>query len=277
MTVLTTYPWVADAFAAVREESGGRFVTAACPLTHDHPANKLRLWVSNGKSAGSLSFKCWAGCPKLEILRAVGRGWRDCYPGGSVPEDVRQQVAARYRYTDESGVLLYETVRLEPGRNGRDKEFRQRRPDPADARRWLWSLGDVRRVVYRLPEVVRSPRVHVVAGEKDADSLWKIGMAATTNVCGERAEWLPAYTASLAGKEVVVVEDADEAGRRHADEVCGSLLTAARSVRRVRLASKDATAFLNGLRAGGIVDPEELRRLWRAAVETSPRWVSETT
>ena len=51
---------------------------------------------------------------------------------------------ATYQYTDETGVLLYEVLRYEP------KTFRQRRPDGNGG--WIWQLGDVRRVPYRLPE-----------------------------------------------------------------------------------------------------------------------------
>ena len=53
--------------------------------------------------------------------------------------------AKEYPYTDEGGKLLYQVIRLEP------KDFRQRRPDGNGG--WIWSLGGIRRVLYRLPQL----------------------------------------------------------------------------------------------------------------------------
>lgn len=273
MSVLSKYAWVGERFAGVREDRNGEFVDATCPLACHRSAN-VRLWVCHD---GSLGFKCWAGCPKLEILRAVGATWRDCFPGGEMPARPKQEVAGRYPYRDEAGVLLYETVRLEPGWNGRDKDFRQRRPKPGGG--WEWKLGDVRRVLYRLPELIAAEptaTVFVVAGEKDCESLARLGLTATTNVCGERSPWLDEYSEYLAGRYVVVIPDADSAGGRHADEVVGSLVRhGAGSVRVAPLPAKDVTAFLTELRVSGVNTPEELvGELW-AAVSNEPAWVKE--
>ena len=270
MRVLQAFPWVGERFCGVREEQCGKYVTADCPFAC-HSTARLRLWLGDN---GQLLFGCYRGCPKLEILRVVGAGWKDCFPGGEMPEMPKQEIVARYPYHDESRRVLYMTVRLEPGMRGRDKDFRQRRPKPGGG--WEWSLGDVRRVLYRLPELLAAKKDRVVvvcAGEKDADTLRAIGVLATTNVCGERSEWLDSYSATLAGRQVVVVEDADGTGRRHANEVCGSLLEHAATVRRVRLPAKDATAFVNGLRALDVTTPAELRRLLWENMTTATLWV----
>ena len=170
--------------------------------------------------------------------------------------------------------MLYQAVRYEPGWNGRDKDFRQRRPKPGGG--WLYNLDGVRRVLYRLPELLDADRnlpVFVVAGEKDADTLFALNLVATTNVCGERAEWLDGYSAALAGRNVVVIEDRDSAGRRHAHEVCGSLMCRARSVRRLALpGAKDATAFVIALRRNGVDTPAELREILLDNVNEAARW-----
>lgn len=254
MNVLDAYPWIADRFSVIRTEGSGQYVVCDCPL-RNHDNSRLRLWL--GKD-GRLMFGCYACGPKakLEILRAQGLSWSDCFPEGTKIERQHQEVVAKYPYRDERGDLLYMTLRLEPGRGGKDKEFSQRRPNPAfnqlapvgaDNRKWLHSLGNVRRVLYRLPELRRAHParpVFLVAGEKDADNLRSLGLVATTNVCGESAEWLESYSVALAGRHVVVIEDADQAGKRHANEVVGSLLPHARTVTRVLLPGKDATAYL---------------------------------
>ena len=55
------------------------------------------------------------------------------------------RVVASYPYFDENGETLFVVDRYDP------KGFRQRRPDGKGG--WLWSTGDARRVLYRLPEI----------------------------------------------------------------------------------------------------------------------------
>jgi hypothetical protein len=83
------------------------------------------------------------------------------------------RVVATYDYTDADGALLYQVLRLEP------KSFRQRRPDGNGD--FIWSLGDMCRVPYRLPELQKYPdaTIFVCEGEKDADRVASHGHCAT--------------------------------------------------------------------------------------------------
>lgn len=272
MRVLDAYPIVADRFAGVVEVKGGAEVWATCPLGHANA--KVTFNIGQDGRLVVHCFRCGKGSA-LEILRAVGMGYKDCFPAKTDWKAVRRQVTARYRYRDEAGVTLYETVRMEPGHGGGDKTFCQRRPTPQGG--WVWNLDGVRRVLYRLPELLDPANagrvVMVVAGEKDADNLAAVGVLATTNVNGERAEWLDSYSAALAGRDVVVVVDGDATGRRHANEVIGSLLAHdVAAVRRLALPQKDATAFLNGFRAAGVTDPRELRQALAMEVRAAKKW-----
>lgn len=91
-------------------------------------------------------------------------------------------IVASYRYTDESGELLFEVCRHEP------KTFRLRRPDADAPGGWIWKLGDVRRPLYRLPQVLAAEEVYVCEGEKDADALVGLDLCATTNANGAALE-----------------------------------------------------------------------------------------
>ena len=135
------------------------------------------------------------------------------------------RIVAAYDYTDDKGELLYQVVRLEP------KDFRQRRPDGKGG--WTWSAGE-RRVLYRLPELVQFPdaSVFVTEGEKDADRVASLGLCATTVACGK---WTPDCVNALAGRDVLVLEDNDEAGRKKALEAATALHGTAKSIRIVRL------------------------------------------
>ena len=134
------------------------------------------------------------------------------------------EMVATYGYHDEHGELLFQVVRFEP------KDFRQRRPDPSARHGWDWRLGDVRRVLYRLPELVAadpSLPVFVCEGEKDVDRLRAQGLVATT--CPQGAgKWRLADSQALTGREVVILPDHDRAGIQHAHEVAADLVTRAK-------------------------------------------------
>jgi hypothetical protein len=68
---------------------------------------------------------------------------------GTISDKPKGKVVATYDYADADGALLYQVLRLEP------KSFRQRRPDGNGG--WIWSLGDIRRVPYRWPELLKYP------------------------------------------------------------------------------------------------------------------------
>ncbi len=272
MRVLDQYPWVAEKFANIQEIQGGFRCTASCPI-RCHKQARAEFSIGEG---GRLLVKCWRGCDTLEMLRAVDKSWRDCFADGKMPDRPKQEETAKYSYKNAEGVTTYQCVRLEPGCYGRDKDFRQRRPHPS-GKGWVYNLDGVERVLYRLPELMAAdPEVPVVicSGEKDVETLRSIGFVATTNVCGEKAEWLDSYSEALRGRHVIVIPDADTTGKRHANEVLGSLLGTARSVRRVVLPAplKDPTALVTHLRFNGVTDPKELRKHVAQVIGEFKRW-----
>jgi hypothetical protein len=135
-------------------------------------------------------------------------------------------IVATYPYTDAAGTLLYEVVRLEP------KSFRQRRPDGKGG--WIWSVKDCKRVPYRLPELLRYPDgcVFVCEGEKDSDRVAALDHCATTVACGD---WTEDCIKALAGRDVLILEDNDDAGRKKAHDAAQALHGVAKTVRIVRL------------------------------------------
>ncbi|MEO0359519.1 MAG: DUF3987 domain-containing protein [Pseudomonadota bacterium] len=129
------------------------------------------------------------------------------------------RIVATYDYRDERGELIFQVVRRDP------KDFRQRRPDRRGD--WIWSLKGVRRVLYRLPELLAADPaapVFIVEGEKDADRLAALGLVATTNA-GGAGKWRAEYGDALRGRRVVVVPDNDDAGSAHANRIMRSLQT----------------------------------------------------
>ena len=89
---------------------------------------------------------------------------------------------------------------------------------------WIWKLGDIRRVPYRLPELIEAIAngyvIAIVEGEKDADALR--GINATT-CAGGAGKWRNEYGTYFGGAHVVVIPDNDDVGRDHARQVAAAL------------------------------------------------------
>jgi len=176
---------------------------------------------------------------------------------------------ASYPYTDEAGTLLFEVCRMDP------KDFRQRKPDATAQDGWTWKTAGVRKVLFRLPELIEAvgcgETIHIVEGEKDVLALVAAGFAATCNP-GGALKWRDDYNEALRGADVVVIADKDTPGREHAALVARSLHGIAKRIRVVELPDtngkpvKDAADFFA---AGGTA--EQLRRL----VDAAPDWQPE--
>ena len=135
------------------------------------------------------------------------------------------KIVATYDYTDASGSPLYQVVRLEP------KDFRQRRPNGNGG--WIWKLDD-QRVIYRWPDLLQYPdaTVFITEGEKDADRVASLGHCATTVAAGK---WTTECIDALASRDVIILEDNDDAGRKKARESADALHGVANTIRIVSL------------------------------------------
>jgi putative DNA primase/helicase len=152
--------------------------------------------------------------------------------------EIVREIVAVYSYTDEDGELLFQTVRYAP------KSFRARRPDPDKPGEWVWNLNGVRRVLYRLPEVLKASSVLVVEGEKDVETARKLGLVATCN-SGGAGKWRDEYSEALADKLLTIIPDADEPGRKHGQTVAASLEGKAASTRVIELpGAKDLSEWV---------------------------------
>lgn len=196
--------------------------TARCPAHEDSTPS---LSVTIGED-GRILLKCFAGCEVTAIVEALGLGLPDLF---AEPVPALPGPDVSYDYRDERGDLLFQVVR------GPGKRFRQRRPDGQGG--WLWNLAGVRRVLYRLPESLAADvrtEVFVVEGEKDVETLRRLGLVATTNPQGA-GKWRAEMSEPLRGRHVVILPDNDEPGRKHAADVASKLRGVARSIRVVDL------------------------------------------
>ncbi|MHB8420604.1 MAG: toprim domain-containing protein [Myxococcales bacterium] len=221
---------------------------ARCPA---HEDSRASLSIGTGEG-GRVLLKCHAGCATKAMVTALGLTMGDLMPERpDAPPSRRKgglgRIVATYAYRDESSELLFEVCRFEP------KDFRQRHKakpgEKADREGWCWSMREVRRVLYRLPELLAAVNagglIWLTEGEKDADALARLGLVATCNV-GGAGKWRRDYTASLRGAtRAIVIADKDAPGRAHAAAVAASLAGAGVEVRVVEVPTgKDASDWI---------------------------------
>jgi len=174
-----------------------------------------------------------------------------------------RRLVETYDYADEEGALLFQVVRYDP------KGFSQRRP--AEGGTWAYSLDGVRRVLYRLPEVLAAAvrPVFVCEGEKDADALAALGLCATTAPMGA-GKWDAAYTEALCGAGVVILPDNDPAGRDGARHIARELHGRSKRTRVVELPGLPEKGDVSDwLAAGGTKDA------LLSLVKATPNWEPE--
>ena len=175
----------------------------------------------------------------------------------NAPAKRKRVAVAMYDYRDADGTLLYQTVRYQP------KDFRQRQPDGNGG--WIWRLGD-RRVLYRLPELLKYPdaTVFVCEGEKDADRVASLGYVATT-VASHK--WTAECAQGLAGRDCWILEDNDKAGRKNALDAAEALHGYAKSIRIVRL-----SRLSGGDDVSDWLDAGHTKQEFEHACCTTPLW-----
>lgn len=203
--------------AKIMPDGSGRTHCPVCQTADtDNPALDFR------DAGGKLLVKCHkSDCDFVAIMRTVGGDVRDAQNSPSArsltvtgkrtdnaqkrasrpsaPSNVKRRVVATYEYTDEDGNVLYVKERYEP------KHFGQYRPLPDGGKDY--KLGDVRRVPYNLPAIMRAPLICLVEGEKDVERLRSAGLVATSS-----KDWRPEFAAFLEGKRVAIIPDNDEPG-----------------------------------------------------------------
>lgn len=235
---------------------------ARCPCRSDDENPSLS--IGEGDS-GELLMTCHYGdpCEFTEICSALGLegsqvSVRKKELNATKAPKKKRKLTKVYPYEDEKGNLLYEKLRYTTDDGA--KSFSHRRIDPDNPAEYIWSASGVRKVLYRLPQVidaiVNSQTVWLVEGEKDVDTLVSKGLCATTMSSGA-GHWEQEFTDILAGAEFVeIIADNDEPGKKHALSVRELLLAAGGSCRvRVSTYGKDITDHISsGHKASELVE-----------------------
>ena len=267
-----------------------------CPAHDDQRAS---LSVSEGEDGRAL-VKCHAGCSAQEVVSALGLTLRDLMPecantksSRTTPHEPKAQAfetanhavealerrhgkrSAVWKYHDASGNPVGLVVRWNSADGKKDI-----RPVSKHADGWQINAMPEPRPLYALPKLATAKRVLVVEGEKCVDAAHEIGFIATTSVGGSQAAkktvWGP-----LAGKEIWVLPDNDEPGRKYAETVTQLLskLTPLPTVKVVHLPGlPDGGDIVDWIACNGTVSNEALRCLLeQLAEDVEPEEIAKPT
>lgn len=179
-------------------------------------------------------------------------------PGG-FPDFLDDKPIAVFEYFDDKGDLAYQVLKFPKTAKRR---YMQRRPYKDG---WVWGLqggewgrskkakdwwkakedkvydetvvlDDAVRWLYRRDEVMKAKKpgatgvVYLVEGEKDCETLRSWGYVATTNAGGAKF-WQDSFDQDLAGLDVIICNDNDDAGRQRASMRAATLKGKAKRVR----------------------------------------------
>jgi putative DNA primase/helicase len=278
----------------------GKGWMVSCPA---HDDQRPSLCVTTGDDSRTL-VHCHAGCTPEAIVGALGLTLADLMPANGAQSGRRTRsgptkrrgsdedscnkrnihataedavanmerkhgpLSARWTYQDAAGEPVGIIVRWDTpaGKNIR--------PVSKTAEGWTVEGMPEPRPLYRLPELLARPeeRAYITEGEKAADAAASIGLLATTSPHGadsaSKADWWP-----LAGREVVILPDNDEAGRGYARDVVSILvrLSPAARVKIVDLPDLPVKGDIyDWLETHDASEPDALRARIEALVEAAP-------
>lgn len=288
---------------------------ACCPAHEDQNPS---LSVSEGND-GRVLLNCFSGCATVSVLAALGMTTRDLFPehSGTSTADVstgsrrtqtfsqpqEQQSEKRTRQTWPTSCEAISALEKNRGQRSaawtyRDAEWnevghvlRWDRESGAEDIRPLaktvdgWVVGAMPEPspLYRRGEIGQSDAVFVVEGEKAADAGCSIGLNVTTSSGGSNAaaksDWSP-----LAGKQVVIVPDNDQPGRKYAETVAGIVtrLDPPATVRILDLSNDwpelpNKGDLADWCDAHDSAEPEVLLKRISALVSKAAQWSSQST
>lgn len=221
-------------FEVARKNSNASY-QCKCPV---HKDDKASLTITD--RGGKLLLHCHAGCDTGSILGAVGLSFKDL--GNYEPPKWRERleygqkkhIEAVYDYKAADGKYLYSKVRFE------GKEIRYITIDRENDRYDYCKTAGIA-TLYRLPELLRAIKsgypVYIVEGEKDVETLRKLGYTATT--AGGANDWKKEYAHYFTGARVIILPDNDEPGLKLKDQIIKDLKHYAHSIKWVITSETD--------------------------------------
>lgn len=226
-----------DQLDEVQIVKDGREYWTLCPCHDDHNPS-LHVEFKSGRLLAHC-FACGVSLP--DVLDAL-----DAPRNGKVSAPT---IVVRRLTTDENASQAPDVEASYAYRGDDGREYVKHRVGRGDDKRIWWEPPPPKNLplsLYRDPSeaIEQGEEIHLVEGEEDVHAVERAGGIATTS--GGTGSWKAHHAEALRGARLIVVRDADAAGRKHAQIVKRSLLGVCKSVRVVEpLDGKDADDHLS--------------------------------
>ena len=117
-----------------------------------------------------------------------------------------------------------------------------KKPDGSKTARWeryegntlVKNLNGLQMPLYHVYNLIDNTKpVFIVEGEKDVETMEKLGYIATTSPNGAGSKWKESYTECIKNFDVIILADNDDVGLKYATNIAKSIIQTARSVKLV--------------------------------------------
>ena len=115
-----------------------------------------------------------------------------------------------------------------------------KKPDGSKTARWeryegntfVKNLNGLQMPLYHVYNLTDNTKpVFIVEGEKDVETMEKLGYIATTSPNGAGSKWKDSYTECIKNFDVIILADNDEVGLKYATNIAESIIKTAHSVK----------------------------------------------
>lgn len=231
-----TFDKIVDLFdlkTAIKTSTGYKVM---CPCHRDKNPS-----LAIDRKDGRTLIHCFGGCDTSVILERVGLKASDLYedpPKKPLQQEKKQPLAIvekrEHVYYNADGSIFGKKVINK--QNDGEKRCMWLRYEGGEYKKGLKTESgeQLKAPLYNLPAVLAAPdTVFIVEGEKDVETVQKMGQAATSSPKGGGGRWEDQYTDALLGKAVAIVSDNDTTGRKYADTVAAALIGKAKTVKKI--------------------------------------------
>ncbi len=216
------------------KKTGNNQYESSCPVPgHGKGKGDRNPSLSISENKDGIALYCHAGCGIEDIVNALNIKKTDLFYNEkfrgstgtpkskklSQKKDDNFEYKNHYDYFNLDYDIQFRMVKFVDPKTESKKFI----PYHEKNNNWVKGMGDQEKILYNLPAVIESidkgQTIFLVEGEKDVNTLNKMGYTATCNPFGA-GKWNKNYTESLTGaKEVIVIPDNDEPGFKHLTKV----------------------------------------------------------
>ncbi|WP_414544417.1 VapE domain-containing protein [Nostoc sp. CCY0012] len=166
--------------------------------------------------------------PGWEKTTKRDRNGKPYYAPANLQKSPRPQGKKEYIYGDRNGQPLIKVIRIDDG-NGKKRIFQEywsgvcwvkAKDFPGEKKREYQRQVTVYRYAQVTEAIAQGKTIFFVEGEDIVDTLWKLGIPATTNIGGAgKYRAYGSYQGDLENANLVLCPDRDEPGLKHMEDI----------------------------------------------------------